>query len=55
MFSEKRITAKNIGEAKSCKSIKNISFRPVKEVFIIKAKNEQDENFKECCNVMWSN
>jgi hypothetical protein len=51
MFSEKRITNKNI-EPKSCKSIKNISFRPVKEVFIISKPREQDENFKECCNVM---
>lgn len=53
MFSEKRITAKKI----ESKSLKNIKFKATNEVFIInKSKNkctEQDENFRDCCCIMW--
>ncbi len=41
MFSEKKITERKLGTAKSLKSLKNIQFKQQEEVFLIPANNEQ--------------
>lgn len=51
MFSEKKITEKKLGTAKSVKSLKSITFKPQQEVFII-PKSEQDDDFRDCCCIM---
>ena len=41
MFSEKKITERKLGTAKSLKSLKGIAFKPDDEVFILNKKKEQ--------------
>jgi hypothetical protein len=42
MFSEKRVTERKLGTAKSIKSLKNIHFKKQQEVFVLPQSNEQD-------------